>query len=226
MPIFDTVISRRVKLPFRLSLPKGYAEKAAQGETFPLLLFLHGMGERGTNLQRLSATGLPKLLDEGLDIPFIVLMPLCPEDSFWNDEVEALHALVEHVTESYAVDAARRVITGLSMGGYGTYEMLIRYPQLFSAAVPICGGVGSLYTRFHLENLKEIPLWIFHGRRDEQVPVEESLKIYQRLKDAGAQGVKLTVYEDLHHDSWSVTYANPQVYDFLLEPRLQADSQI
>lgn len=226
MPIFDTVLSRRVKLPFRLSLPKGYAEKAAQGETFPLLLFLHGMGERGTNLQRLSATGLPKLLDEGLELPYLVLMPLCPEDSFWNDEHEALHALVEYITENYAVDASRRAITGLSMGGFGTYEMLTRYPQMFSAGVPICGGIGSLYTRFFLENLKEIPLWIFHGRLDEQVPVEESLTIHDRLLKLGAQGVKLTVYDDLNHDSWSATYANPQVYDFLLEPRLQADSQI
>lgn len=212
---FHTLLSEEITLDYLLELPEDYTHESR--EKYPLLLFLHGMGERGNNLEMLYVNGIPKLLHEGERLPFITLMPQCPETSFWPDESRALKLLLEHIIKTHHVDTRRIYITGLSMGGYGTYEMLTRYPDLFAAGVPICGGIGSMTARMNLAVLKDIPLWIFHGERDDVVPVEESRQIYTYLQSIGHENLKLTLYSDLKHDSWTRTYENREVYDFLLK---------
>lgn len=214
---FRTTLTEEITLNYLLELPEGYDDENSEG--FPLLLFLHGMGERGDNLEMLYVNGVPKLLREGARLPFITLMPQCPETSFWPDEYRSLKLLLDHIIKTYNVDPRRIYITGLSMGGYGTYEMLTRYPDLFAAAIPICGGIGSMTARMNLPVLKDIPLWIFHGEKDDVVTVEESRQIYTYLQSIGHENLKMTLYPDLNHDSWTRTYDNSEVYDFLLRFR-------
>jgi len=213
--VFTTTITEQITLNYLLELPEDYEENSEKKS--PLLLFLHGMGERGNDLSMLYSTGLPKLIAEGTKFPFITAMPQCPETSFWTEESKPLKMLIDDLIENYNVDKNRIYITGLSMGGYGTYEMLTRYPDLFAAAVPICGGIGSMYTRMNLLQLKDIPLWIFHGKIDEVVPVKESEEIYDVLTSIGAKDLHMTIYPDLNHDSWTRTYGNHEVYEFLLK---------
>lgn len=213
--VFKTTITEDKTLNYLIDLPDDY--DASRSKKLPLLLFLHGMGERGENLDLLYNNGIPKLISEGMKFPFITVMPQCPETSFWTEESKSLKLLLDHIIEHYNVDIDRIYITGLSMGGYGTYEMLTRYPDLFAAAVPICGGIGSMYTRMNLLQLKDIPLWIFHGKIDDVVPVKESENIYKTLKSIGAENLFITIYPDLKHDSWSRTYDNHEVYEFLLK---------
>ncbi|MBO1264004.1 prolyl oligopeptidase family serine peptidase [Proteiniclasticum sp. SCR006] len=214
---FETTHIEEITLNYLLELPEDYDDESSEG--FPLLLFLHGMGERGDNLEMLYVNGIPKLLREGARLPFITLMPQCPDTSFWPDEYRSLKLLLDHITKTYNVDCRRIYITGLSMGGYGTYEMLTRYPDLFTAGAPICGGIGSMKARMNLPVLKDIPLWIFHGEQDDVVPVEESRQIHDYLQSIGHENLKMTLYPDLNHDSWTRTYDNSEVYDFLLRFR-------
>ncbi len=203
-----------LSLPYLLHFPKDEAKN--ENGKYPLLLFLHGMGERGNQLDLLFNTGLPKMLKEGLDIPFLTVMPQCPADSFWTEETKALKMLMDDLVSTYPIDEHRIYITGLSMGGYGTYEMLIRYPELFAGGIPICGGIGSLFSKVHLSHLKDKPLWIFHGEKDDVVPVEETKEIVHFLKEAQSKNLKYTLYPDLSHDAWTRTYENGDIYNFLL----------
>ena len=212
--VFKTTVTEEISLNYLLDLPEDYEENS--DKKFPLLLFLHGMGERGNDLSMLYTNGIPKLIAEGTKFPFITVMPQCPETSFWTEESKSLKKLIDDLIENYNVDKNRIYITGLSMGGYGTYEMLARYPDLFAAAIPICGGIGSMHTPMNLLLLKDIPLWIFHGKIDDVVPVKESEDIYKALTSIDAEDLHITIYPDLKHDSWTRTYDNHEVYDFLL----------
>lgn len=204
-----------LELSYLSYFPKNYRDHS--NEKYPLLLFLHGMGESGNHLDDLYRTGLPKMLKEGNEIPFVAIMPQCPKDSFWTEETAALKALVDHMISTLPIDETRVYITGLSMGGYGTYEMLIRYPKTFAAGIPICGGLGSLYSRINVLNLKDKPLWIFHGEKDPVVSINESTSIIDTLKIAHSKNLKYTFYPELGHDSWTKTYQNYEIFSFLLQ---------
>lgn len=121
-------------------------------------------------------------------------------------------ALIDHISTVYRVDAQKIYVTGLSMGGYGTWELAKKYPDRFAAAAPICGG-GSIKG---IERLKDVPVWAFHGEKDDVVPLDEGEKMVQALQDVGGN-VKLTVYPDAAHDSWTDTYRNPDLYTWLLQ---------
>lgn len=203
-----------LELSYLTYLPQNYKEDSS--EKYPLLLFLHGMGQIGANLDDLYDTGLPNLFREGKEIPFITIMPQCPPGSFWTEETDSIKALVDHIVASLPIDESRIYITGLSMGGFGTYDMLIRYPEIFAAGIPICGGLGSLYAKVNLHNLKDIPLWIFHGDNDSVVSVNESLNIIHALQLKNSENLNYTIYPGVDHDSWTRTYKNDAIYNFLL----------
>lgn len=211
---FTTSRTLDYSLKYLLYFPKDDAK--LQDGKYPLLLFLHGMGERGENLEDLFRTGLPKRLKEGFDLPFLVVMPQCPANSVWTDETPALKLLLEDLTSTYPIDEKRITITGLSMGGYGTYEMMIRYPDLFAAGIPICGGIGSLYAKKNILHLKDQPLWIFHGEKDPVIPALETKAIFELLTKVQSKNLKITLYPDLGHDCWTKTYENNEIYDFLV----------
>ena len=125
-----------------------------------------------------------------------------------------MEALLFHVEEKYKVDKQRVYLTGLSLGGYGTWSMARRYPDYFAAIVPICGG-GS---RSGIEQLKNTPTWVFHGAKDETVSIDQSERLVEALKGVGGN-VKFTVYPEAGHDAWTETYNNPKLYEWLLEQK-------
>jgi predicted peptidase len=178
----------------------------------PLLVFLHGSGERGTDLEKVKSHGPPKLIEDGKKFRYFVLSPLCPKRRWWRpDDVVRL---IDAVIAEHPVDADRVYLTGISMGGYGTWATAARHPDRFAALVPICGG-GDPKT---VDSIKHIPTWVFHGARDEAVPLESSQRMVDALKELGSK-VKFTVYPDAEHDSWTETYENPKLYKWLLKQR-------
>ncbi len=210
--MFQKEITKTVSLKYLLYLPKGYGEKNDQ--KWPLILFLHGAGERGNDVNLVKKHGPPKLIDQGKEFPFIVVSPQCPTNSWWPEQVDALVALLDDVQAKYAVDADRVYLTGLSMGGFGSWTLASRYPNRFAAVAPICGG-GDRYLASRLRN---VPVWAFHGEKDPVVPVQASKDMVEALKKAGGD-VQLTLYPEAQHDSWTETYNNPKLYEWFLSQR-------
>jgi len=198
------------QLDYLLFLPASYG--ADPGKKWPLILFLHGAGETGTNLKKIKAHGIPKKVEMQPSFPFITVSPQCPYEFCWRYELPTLDALLDEVVTAYAVDTRRVYVTGLSMGGFGAWALASLYPKRFAAVVPVCGG-GDPVT---VCNLKDVPVWAFHGALDEQVPPDQSQRMVDALKACGGN-VRLTLYPDLAHDSWTRTYDNPALYDWLLQ---------
>lgn len=211
----DVEVSKSVSLAYLLSLPKDY--EAEGNKKYPLVLFLHGMGERGSNLDLVKLHGLPKNAEKE-DFPFILVSPQCPLDiqrySNWLFYIDSVIALLDDVIDNYQVDEQRVYITGLSMGGYGTWEIAKQFPHKFAAAAPICGG-GSTK---QIDRLADMPVWAFHGAKDDVVPLEESEVMVEALRDAGGN-VKFTIYPEANHDSWTETYNNPEFLSWLLKQK-------
>jgi predicted peptidase len=217
---FKKRITREVSANYLLYLPVEY--KADPGKRWPLMLFLHGAGERGTNLSAVAVHGPPKLVKQKRDFPFIIVSPQCPTGERWSNET--LLALLDDVTRKYRVDTNRIYLTGLSMGGYGTWALGMAEPAKFAAIAPVCGGGETIPiliagTR-KKEELKKLPVWAFHGAKDPTVKLEESERMVNALKRIGSENVELTVYPEATHDSWTETYNNPKFYDWLLSHNL------
>ncbi|MEQ8786382.1 MAG: prolyl oligopeptidase family serine peptidase [Pirellulaceae bacterium] len=202
----DTTI--RVEMDYLLYLPKDYEKQ----ESWPLLLFLHGSGERGDDLELVKKHGPPKLAGEGESFPFLVASPQCPADSRWQPH--ELTALLDDLEKKYKVDADRIYVTGLSMGGFGTWALAAHTPKRFAAIVPICGGGEARWAR----NYGKLPVWVFHGAKDTAVPVARSEEMVEAIKKRDGD-VKLTIYPEAGHDSWTETYANPELYTWLLKQK-------
>jgi predicted peptidase len=208
----DKTITRTVKAKYLLYLPKEYGKEAAT--RWPLILFLHGSGESGDDLEKVKKHGPPRLISEGKELPFIVVSPQSPGGG-WN--TETLGVLLDEVTEKYAVDKDRIYVTGLSMGGYGAWDLTMAFPDRFAAIAPIAGGGTARRVR----RIRHVPAWIFHGAKDTAVPLKEGQDMADALKAAGGD-VKLTVYPEAGHDSWTETYNNPELYTWLLQHKRQA----
>jgi predicted peptidase len=213
---FQFTKTESLKVSYLLWLPEGYNAKAEK--RWPLMLFLHGAGERGSDIWKVATHGPGKYAAAHPDFPFILVSPQCPERQIWSRDV--LLALLDEITANYAVDTHRVYLTGLSMGGYGTWDLGLAYPEKFAAIVPICGGgqmISLLLSRHDKERaLKTLGVWAFHGAKDPVVPLEESQRMVDALKKEGLQDVKLTVYPEARHDSWTETYNNPELYKWLL----------
>ena len=204
------LLSRQVKVEMKylLYLPKQYG----QGEkAWPLMVFLHGAGERGSDLNKVKLHGPPKLIEQGKSLPFVIVSPQCPADNWWPNLIETVMVLIDEIGEKYNIDQSRVYLTGLSMGGYGTWSIACTYPERFAAIAPICGGGIT----FIAKNLKDVPVWAFHGAKDQGVPLIESQRMVGAVEEAGGNA-KLTVYPKAGHDCWTVTYDNPKLYDWLL----------
>jgi predicted peptidase len=200
-----------VKLDYLLYLPKDYDSS----ESWPLVVFLHGAGERGSDLELVKKHGPPKLVEGGKDFPFILVSPQCPVNKWW--EPAELSALITGVCEQNKVDQDRICITGLSMGGFGTWGLAAYEPNRFAALAPICGGGDASLTRRY----RHVPVWAFHGAKDSAVPVERTQEMIDALKEHGASP-KVTIYPEANHDSWTETYNNPEFYEWLLAQKRTA----
>ena len=218
---FKKRVTRELSANYLLYLPPDY--KAQAKNRWPLMLFLHGAGERGTNLSAVAVHGPPKLVKQRRDFPFIIVSPQCPAGERWSNET--LLALLEDITRKYRVDTNRIYLTGLSMGGYGTWSLGIAHPNKFAAIAPICGGGETIpiliANTAKKEQLKSLPVWAFHGAKDPVVKLEESEKLVEALKRIGSRNVELTVYPEATHDSWTETYNNPKLYEWFLSQDLQ-----
>jgi predicted esterase len=179
---------------------------------YPLLLFLHGSGERGNELSLVKKNGPPSFLDDSSGIPFVVVSPQCREGERWDPQ--NLLTLLDHIEKQLPIDKNREYVTGLSMGGYGTWSLAIAAPNRFAAVAPVCGG-GD---RTKICAMRNVPVWVFHGAKDEAVPISESEALVSELKKLGSD-VTLTIYPELGHDSWTPTYKNPELYKWLLTHR-------
>ena len=198
-------------------LPKDYDAKGKK--TWPLMLFLHGAGERGSDVQRVAIHGPISEVKQGKDFPFIIIAPQCPDRKMWDNE--SLLKLLDHAIEKYAVDTNRIYLTGLSMGGYGTWKLGLSYPEKFAAIVPICGGCNMIEVilgpRDKADAFKSLPVWAFHGAKDDVVPLSESERVVDALKKYGVKEVKFTVYPEAKHNSWTEAYKNPELYEWMLK---------
>ena len=202
-----------MKLNYLIQLPEAYAESDG---AWPLLLFLHGMGERGNDLEQVKLHGPPKMVAEGKRFSFVLVSPQCPENGWWATDLQLrrLDALLDEVVSRYRVDEDRTYVTGMSMGGFGTWALAIRHPHRFAAIAPVCGGGNPGVAA----RIKHLPVWAFHGAKDERVPLQKSQEMVDALRAVGGD-VTFTVYPDAAHDSWTQTYSNPELYAWFLQHR-------
>ncbi len=217
-------------LPYRVLWPEGYDNDSAH--SFPLILFLHGAGERGDDNRLQLTHGTPLFLSEEnrRQFPAIVVMPQCAEEDYWaqmakaedgtrqynfneeaNPSLQAVSELLDHFLSNEKVDPNRVYLMGLSMGGMGTFELLARRPDTFAAAIPICGGTNPALLPIYA---RQVPMWIFHGGLDPVVTVDDSRRVVNRLEDLSIP-VKYTEYEGVYHDSWNNAFDEPELLSWL-----------
>lgn len=201
--------------PYLLALPAGYDRNPHQ--RWPLLIFLHGMGQRGTDLERVHLHGPPRLVDEGRRFPFILISPQCPEDEWWN--LSGIEAFIAAMIAQYHVDPDRVYLTGMSMGGYGVWSLALRHPERYAAIAPICGAGEPKWAA----RLRNLPVWAFHGAKDHTVPVKDSREMIDAITAAGGHP-RLTIYPEAGHDAWTAAYANDELYTWLLAQRRHSTS--
>lgn len=215
---------------YRWSAP----EKIEAGKTYPLVLFLHGAGERGTDNTAQLKHGVHAILDDAkkLDQPIFLIAPQCPPERWWspadlqtgqlteagkpNALIEAVLDLTKDTEKKFPVDPKRFYVTGISMGGFATWDVLGREPKRIAAAIPICGGGDPTLVKRY----ENVPIWAFHGEADPVVPVRTTRDMIAALEKAGAKP-KVTYYPGVEHNSWTQTYENVDVIRWLFEQQLK-----
>ena len=187
----------------------------APSQQWPLILFLHGAGERGDDGLKQSAVGIGHAIRMQSDrFPAIVVMPQCPEDIWWDKALGDVRTVLEESRKEFNVDPDRIYLTGLSMGGFGTWIYGAMEIDTFAALMPICGG-GKIEDA---ATLAKRPIWAFHGGADTTVKPEESRKMVDAIKKAGGN-IQYTEYKDVGHNSWDATYSDPKAIEWLLAQR-------
>ncbi len=215
---FDSGRAVRGRLGYLLHLPPAYG--AEPQRKWPLILFLHGVRERGNDPQIVARHGVARVALEQPDFPFVVISPQCAADTMWNSYARAIRLLLDDVMGELAIDPDRLFLTGLSMGGYATWHLATDHPDLFAAIAPVCGGGLRTYGfPARVCTIRHLPVWAFHGARDDVVPPSESIRLVEELRRCDGH-VRFTLYPDLAHDSWTRTYANPELYRWFLSHRL------
>lgn len=209
--------ARTGEMQYLIYTPPGYSAKS--DKRWPLMLFLHGAGERGKDVQRVGIHGPMSEVKKGTNFPFIIIAPQCPANELWENE--PLLQLLDHTVKHHAVDTNRIYLTGLSMGGYGTWKLGLSHPDKFAAIAPVCGGASMidviLGTWDKKKELEKLPIWAFHGAKDEVVPLKESERVVEALKNGGVKNIQLTVYPETKHDSWKEAYSDPKFYEWILK---------
>ena len=207
---FQTEIKENVSLNYILDLPKDTSKP------FPLILFLHGSGERGEDLEKVKAHS-PFTYKNLMKEKVAILAPQCPVGSYWN--TKAVYELLQNIIKNYNVDKSRIYLTGLSMGGWGSWKLADEHPETFAAVAPVCAPMNRPTLDRACQQLAEKPIWIFHGALDDIVPLENSTTMYQKLKTCDTK-VNYTIFENDNHNSWDSTYSDPKFYDWLFAQKL------
>lgn len=204
----EEITTTQEKLRYYLYFPSDYSETS--DKSFGLLLFLHGGGESGEDLETLKRNGPPKMLRDGVQFPYLVLAPQNPHKrKWWN--VHALNQLLDKITEEHNVDLDKIYLSGLSRGGSAAWDMAVQYPEKFAALAVVCGMAPVPYADW-LD--KKMGIWVFHGVEDNVIPVQESDNMVRKLKEMG-YNVTYSRYEGVGHDSWLKAYKTPELYEWL-----------
>ena len=205
---FHTTVPVSYQLSYWQHRPDGIDEPS------PLVIFLHGSGERGDDLDLVTVHGPAKQAKSGQQLPFVLVAPQCPADSWWTWQLEALDALLDELLADHTIDPDRVYLTGLSMGGIGAWEYAIRHPERLAALVPICGATGH----WNAGRLTRVPIWAFHNTDDPAVPIDGTTAIVEELRRAGGD-VRATINATGGHDAWSAAYDDPALYEWMLQQR-------
>ena len=233
--INKTVVVEQEQFVYQLYVPENYEK----GSLWSLTVFLHGAGERGSNALLTTEVGLGSAIRKNPDqFPTIALFPQCPAGEWWSSAVceKIVLKSIADTLQSYSIDQQRLYLTGLSMGGYGVWHFASKYPDRWSALFAICGRVKpggghkpapnsiaadysgeALYT-MTAEKIRNIPVWIVHGEKDQIVPVGESQKMYAALKGLSAD-VNYVEYENMPHNVWDKAFADKEIIDWLYAQR-------
>jgi predicted peptidase len=202
---------------YLLYVPRSYAQDT--GSDWPLILFLHGSEQRGDNPALLQDLALLTFAEDSGDFPFVAVIPQCPPNIHWPPRI--VKSVLDSVESMLRIDRDRVYLTGFSMGGYGTWQTAAAFPRTFAAIAPIC-GMSDLP---EVPRLTGIPIWAFHGAQDVNVPVAESRKMIDTLRKSGSDA-RLTVYPDLAHDCWTMTYRDSRLYLWFLDHSLSEGTRI
>lgn len=194
------------KLQYIIDYPQSFTSE----KKYPVIIFLHGAGSRGNNIEKLNTNPYFIEKEKHTDLPFLTVAPLCSKNT-WFDLWEHLKELVIKILNMPFVDANRIYLMGVSMGGYATWQLAMSMPQYFAAIVPICGG-GMYWNAGRLVN---VPVWAFHGAKDTTVLPEESVKMVDAVNRRGGNA-KLTIYPENAHNAWSDTFSNLEVFKWML----------
>lgn len=204
-------ISSEQTVNYLLYLPENYA--ANQAEKFPILLFLHGGGQSGDQIELVKKNGPPALVDQGMKFPFIILSPQNGyKNKFWD--VFLVIQLLDSIVKKYRVDTSRIYLSGMSRGGFGAWCMAAQFPDKFAALAVVCGANIAPYAGW----IGKMPVWVFHGTDDPLIPLHESVEMVDALRALG-NNAKLTVYEGVKHNAWEKAYADPELYKWLLQQK-------
>jgi predicted peptidase len=196
------------EVSYLVYLPREYSSR----KQWPLLLYLHGSGERGDDLQRLRRNGPPALIDNGRHLPLVVVSPQCPKDMHWDSA--QLLALLDKLEEKFSIDPARIYVTGYSMGGWGVWNLANAAPERFAAIVPVAGSAEGAQP----ERLLHLPIWAFHGAEDCTVPPGSCQNIVEAIRNLGGNA-RLTLYENQGHNIGNATFPRDDLWQWLLEQR-------
>jgi predicted peptidase len=206
--------SKEISVNYVIHLPLNYKNTK---EKLPLIVFLHGAGERGNDLSKMSIHGPLKYINEGNELDAIILAPQCASKEIWDNDV--LITLIDKIKIKYKVDQSRIYLTGLSMGGLGTWNLAMEYPELFAAIAPICGPIFFNFPE-KVFVLKDKPIWVFHGEKDTVVPISHSERMVKAIESSGGNP-RFTIYPEAGHDSWTKTYDNPDFWSWMFSKELQ-----
>lgn len=204
-------VKDKAKYDYLLYLPKDYSSETKK---YPLLIYLHGGSQKGNDLNKLKTYGLPYLIDKGQNFDFIIASPQCPENRYWSTE-NWFDSLYSDLTMRYRIDTDRVYCTGISMGGYGAYIVAMDFPDKFAAIVPLCGGINDSDTS-RVCNLRNIPIWTFHGTADDKILISETERIVSGLKKCKGE-IKFTKLQNEGHGIEYLYETKPQIYKWLLK---------
>ncbi len=202
---FNKEVKKTQKISYILDYPQN-----AKGKV-PLIVFLHGSGERGTDLEMVKAHS-PFTYKSLIKEPVAILAPQCPPSVWWD--TEAIYHLIEDIKKNHKIDESRIILTGLSMGGWGSLKLAMEHPELFSAVVPVCPPVDRLF-KVRAAQYSQLPMKIFHGGNDDIVSPMNAIEIYQEIRKTN-KNVELIIFPDDNHNSWDSTYSNPKLYEWML----------
>ncbi|WP_223857413.1 carboxylesterase family protein [Sphingobacterium micropteri] len=210
---------QKVKYKYLNYLPKNYDNDTSK---YPLVIYLHGGSQKGNDLEKLKVYGLPYLVDQGKEFDFIMVAPQCPDGKYWSSE-NWFDSLYNDVSSRYRIDKSRVYVTGISMGGYGTYIAALDHPAKIAAIVPLCGGVNDNDIS-RICTLKNIPILTFHGTADEEIDISETERIADSLKKCNGN---ITFYrlKDEGHGIQYLYETNPDIYEWLLNQRKSIDTE-